>query len=287
VPGWKTGVNFQYARLFGAAFARHYGVPDPRRTERFLHLSEMVEQGLVHEVWFLAYQRQLGAPFECVEVKQAYDAAFKKIAGRSVQAGNGGDPGQPFIGRSLRILFVNAERGPGCALESYGHSMEGLAHSSAIPYFRRYFYEYAGFDLDRRYGLPFGSLYGRGPHPVSYPEPGALSYRGKDGQPRLLRAYEPIGGNVHFPPNGRQDYDLDNPQPVRSTIESWRLGNGAGGKDLAALWTPKAYERYRALASDCMGPWLVYWWQNMPGADGAARDDEKQPLKCWWPFLFY
>ena len=56
-------------------------------------------------------------------------------------------------------------------------------------------------------------------------------------------------GNVHFTPNGRFDYDLDNPERGLSTIETWR--------------------------------------QNMPGLDNTALDDEGRAMKSWWPFLFY
>lgn len=287
VPNWKDGqINFQYSQLFGPKFAEYYGYADPKQPGRFLTLKELVDAGTVHEVWFLAQQRQLGAPYESVEVKQAYDERFRKIPGVSKQAGNGGDPGQPFIGRSLRILFINAERGPGCAMESLGHSMEGMAHSNVIPYFRRYFYEYAGFDLDRRFGVPFKSLY-EAPKPLDYPNPTTLRYRDKSGKDVEVSPFYIIGGNVHFTPNGRKDYDLDNPQPVMSTIEDYRIGSRPGGKDLAKEWGVETYRRYRGLAHDCMGPWLVYWRQNMPGYRSPARDADGKPMKNWGVFLFY
>jgi len=287
VPDWKEGINFQYAQLFGPKFAAYYGYTEPGRPGGFLSLKDLVDRGIVHEVWFLALQKQLGAPYESVEVKQAYNADFSKRAGVSVQAGNGGDPGQPFIGRSLRILFINAERGPGCAMESLGHSMEGMANANAIPYFRRYFYEYAGFDLDKRFKLPFNSLYARGDKPVSYPDPHTLVYQDRTGRPVEVHDFYVIGGNVHFTPTGRQDYDLDNPASVMSTIEDYRVGSGPGGKDLAKEWNVRSFKRYNDLAPDCMGPWLVYWRQNMPGYRNRAKDDRGRPMKNWWPFLFY
>src|SRR5262249_30605918 len=156
--------------------------------------------------------------FESIEVKQAYDESLHKLPGQSVQAGNGGDQGQPFIGRSLRILFINAERGPGCAMESLGHSLEGMANCNAIPYFRKYFREYAGFDLDKRFGLPFDSLYGRGDVKLSYPAPTTMLIL-RNGQEQRIENYVPAGNSVHFTPNSRGDYDLDNPETVMSTIE--------------------------------------------------------------------
>jgi hypothetical protein len=287
VPDWKEGINFQYSQLFGPKFAEHYGYKNPERPGRFLTLAELVERGIIHEVWFLALQRQLGSPYESVEVKQAYDERFRKLPGISKQAGNGGDEGQPFIGRSLRILFINAERGPGCAMESLGHSFEGMSNSGAIPYFTRYFREYAGFDLDKRYGTPFDSLYAKGPVPVDYPDPHTMVYTDAAGKRVAVRDYRVTGGNVHYTPSGRRDYDLDNPQAVMSTIEDYRLGSGPGGKDQAKEWTVQVFKRYNQLANDCMGPWLVYWRQNMPNSRSGARDDQGKPMKNWWVFLFY
>lgn len=289
VPGWRgRGFgNFRYAELFGGRFADRYGVDDPDRPGRRLTLKGLVDRGLVHEVWMLCVHPAEGGPYETVEVKQAYDARFRKVPGRSVQAGNGASHDQPFLGRSLRILFFNVERGPGCALESLSHSMEGMARSGAVPYFRRYFNEYAGFDLKERYGLPFDSLYGRPPGTeLAYPAPATLEYTWR-GERRTLSGYVPVGGNVHFMPSGRRDYDLENPAVVMSTIESFRLRNGPDGRDRAEPWTAAKIDRYRRLADDCMGPWLVYWRQNMPGPGNHAVDDDGRPMRNWWPFLFY
>jgi hypothetical protein len=286
VPNWKEGINFQYHRLFEPEFTKLYDIPDPKDPGRLLSLKELVDQGIIHEVWFLAYQGQFGSPYESVEVKQAYDKVFRKLPGQWKQAGNGGDEGQPFIGRSLKILFINVERGPGCAMESLGHSLEGMARCDAIPYLKPYFEEYGGFDLDKKYGTPFDSLYGRNGSVLNYPDPTTLEYTW-NGEKRTVHPYIPVGGNVHFVPNGRQDYDMENTQPVLSTIEHYRMRDGKDGKDQSELWTPKVFDRYRQLANDCMGPWLVYWRQNIPGLHNRSKDDHGKPMKNWWPFLFY
>ncbi|MGI8924119.1 MAG: hypothetical protein ACR2HJ_08805 [Fimbriimonadales bacterium] len=285
VPNWTEGINFQYSRLFTNEFTRQYDIDDPSNRSRDLSLSELVNRGIINEVWFLAYHGKYGSPFESIEVKQVYDEQFRKVKGKSVQAGNGGDEGQPFIGRSLRILFINVERGTGCAMESLGHSFEGMSNSRAIPYFTKYFREYAGFDLDKEYGLPFDSLYARNGNEMNYPSPTTMSFTWEGAQ-RSVTNYVVAGGNVHFPPNGRRDYDTDNMQPVMSTIEHYRMHDD-NGKDKATLWTPKVFDRYRKLAPDCMGAWVVYWRQNMPGYRNKAKDDAGNPMKNWWPFLFY
>jgi hypothetical protein len=232
----------------------------------------------VNELWLLADHTERTAPWETVEVKRTYDAAFQPV-GVAFDAGNSGEHSAPWIGRSLRVLFVNFARGTGCAMESLGHSLERMATCGAIPYYERYFREFAMLDLDRRYGLPFESLYLN--NPVAYPEPTTLQYR-SGWRRRRLEDYVPAGGNVHFMPNGRFDYDLDNRDPVLSTIESWRQPGGQ-----PRPWTPAVLDRYGDLAPDCMGRWVVYWRQSMPGLGNTARDDDGRPMKNWWPFLFY
>lgn len=268
LPRAADGISFDHGPLF------------EMRLLDGLKLEGLVERGLVHEVWFLMQHTARSSSWETVEVKQRYDESFAKT-GHTRGAGNSGEHSAPWIGRSLRILFFNFERGVGCAMESLGHSLEHMATCGAIPYYQRHFTRYAMLDLDRRFGLPFDSLYARGPHPVAYPTPTTLQYR-RGWRKRKLQDYIVAGGNVHFLPNGRLDYDLGNEAPVLSTIESWRQPD-----EEARPWTPQALERYRDLAPDCMGRWVVYWRQNMPGLDNTALDDASRPMKNWGPFLFY
>jgi hypothetical protein len=260
-PRTADGVGFDYAALHEL------------RLLDGLTLDGLTERGLVNEVWLLADHTAHSAPWETVEVKRAGD-------GFARDAGNSGPHDAPWLGRSLRILFVNFARGVGCALESLGHSLERMFTCGALPDYERLFREFAMLDLDRRFGLPFESLYlCRGP--VDYPTPSTLRYR--DGlRRRVVRDYVVAGGNVHFLPNGRDDYDLDNRAPVLSTIETWRQPG-----EVARPWTPDVLERYRDLAPDCMGRWLVYWRQCMPGLGNTALDDDGRPLRNWWPLLFY
>jgi len=284
----EPDINCDYGGFFSEQFAEYIGVRDPKNKRRFLRLDELVDRGYVHEVWFTAAATGDFRCLECVELKPVYDELFRRIPGKYVQAGNGGDPDQKWTGRSVRINCINHDRGIGCAMESLGHSMEGLAYSGAIPYFTRYFHEYAGFDLDKRYNLPFNSFYplwgeGKG---IRYPDPHtAIVTDGK--QTWKIENYVAAGGNVHFPPNARRHYDLNNTEPVMSTIEDWRIGSAPGGKDIAKPWTCEVLKRYAELAPDCMGRWLVYWWQNMPGLNNRSKDDDGRPMKNWWVFWFY
>ena len=287
-PGITNRFNIDYNGFFSENIAREIGVNDPKQPGRFLRLDELVAGGYVHEVWFFAETTPDVIAYECVEEKPQYDEHFVRQENKFVQAGNGGDPDQKWTGRSVRLGFINASRDIGCFMESLSHSVEGTADSGAIPYFTRYFHEFAGHDLKKRFQLPFDSFYalwGATNH-IDYPDPhtAVITWRGKEFR---IEEYLAFGGNVHFPPNGRRDYDMENTVPVLSTIEDWRIGSGPGGRDLAIPWTNERFVRYRKLAPDCMGAWLVYWRQNLPGLENRQRDDQGIPMKNWWPFLFY
>ena len=289
VKDWKEGNDFDYAALHSEQFAKYYGFADPEHAGRFLTLRELLDAGTVNELWFVARQGDVGGPFECVEQKPVYDEQFTRVGSEHRQCGNGGDENEPWEGRSLRVNYICYDRGIGCAMEDLGHSFECTAHARVIPWFTRYFYEFAGFDLDKRFGLPVDSLYAvdaDGKDKASYPDPHTLVVL-HAGQELRVENYVASGGNVHFPPNARRDYDLDNPAPVLSNIEHWRRFDGPDGKDLAIEFTPARFAKYADLAPDCMGPWLVYWRQNVPGLDNKSLDDERIPMKNWWPFLFY
>ena len=71
-------------------------------------------------------------------------------------------------------------------------------------------------------------------------------------------------------PNGRHHDDLDNRAPVLSTIETWRQPESrsrARGRRTSSSATGTSQP-------DCMGRWVVYWRQNMPGLDNTALDDD-------------
>ena len=287
-PHVKEGINCDYNAFFGDKMAKMIGVRDPKDPARFLRLDELLDKGFVHEVWFTAAATGEWVCLESVELKPVYDAQFHKVPGKVVESGNGGDPDRKWTGRSVRINCLNHDRGIGCGLENLSHSFEGMAHGNAIPYFTKYFNEFAGFDLDTRFSLPFNSFYplwgeGKG---ISYPDAHtAVVTDGK--QTWTLKNYVAAGGNVHFPPNARKHYDQENSALVMSTIEGWRQGGGPGGKDIAKPFSAATLNKYAPLCPDCMGKWLVYWRQNIPGLDNKSKDDNGKPMKNWWPFLFY
>ena len=280
--------KLDYNAFFSQDYAKNYGYEDPKQPGRYLRLDELVDQGFVHEVWFMADQVKGFGVYESVEEKPIYTERFARIPGKFVQAGNGGDSGQKWTGRSVRIGFINVTRGIGCFLESLSHSFEGTSSSKAIPYFTKYFEDYAGYNLKKKWGLPFNTFYDV-PYDrkrVEYPAPDELKIQWKE-QAIVITNYLATAGNVHWPPNARGHYDLENTNAVLSTIEDWRIGSGAQGADVKKPFTNAAFARYRKMAPDCMGAWLIYWRQNMPGLDNLQKDDTGKPMKNWWPFLFY
>ncbi|HOJ73247.1 MAG TPA: hypothetical protein PK458_00430 [Phycisphaerae bacterium] len=280
-----------YSAFYSDAFARFYGFADPKNNRRYRNLHELIEEGVVHELWFYAiHEYEVGWPaFEVIEIKQCYDENFKRIEGKYVPAGNGHDDSMPWSGRTFRMAFFNPHRGPGCAMENFAHGLEAIARSRAIPYFSKYFNEYAELNLNRKYGMPFKSLYEM-PYGekdvVNYPSQTSLEVKYK-GEKHVIDPYVAVGGNAHWPPGGRHHYDLNSPFTVSSTIESYRMGNGPDGKDRVADFNKDQFAQFKSTAPDCMGPWLVFWRQCMPGLDNKAKDDDGKPMKNWWPFLFY
>jgi hypothetical protein len=282
-----------YAALFSDEFAPNLGFPDPRTPGRFLNLSELANDGWVHELWFYAIH-DADDPWpgnETCEFKQAYDDDGRPIDGKHVPAGNGHDRTMPWIGRSFRVAFFNPHRGPGCSMENFGHTMEWIANSQAIPYYHKYFYEFADFALDKRCNLPFATFYNtsydrESGDEMKYPRPDRLEVmrRGKtyEVDPFIL-----TGGSAHFPPGARWHYDLDSPFTVLTTLETYRTRAVPEAKDEPREFNREKFLRYKDVAPDCMGQWIVYWFQSMPGLDNRCIDAEGRPMKNWWPFLFY
>jgi len=282
-----------YSQFYNDAFARFYGFADPhvKHQRRYLNLHELVNAGLVHEVWFYCvHDHSEGWPArEVIELKQYYDEKCRPIPGKYGPAGNGHSPTMPWSGRTVRMAFFNPHRDIGCALENFAHGLEGIANYNAIAYYRKYFNEYAELDLNTRHQTPFRCFYdlpynARDAVVITGKTSRKVNYRGKE---VVLDPYISIGGNVHFMPNARHHYDLDSPHVVSSTMENYRLRNGPDGKDLVTDFTVDKFKMFEDVAPDCMGRWTVYWRQCMPGLGNQCVDDDGKPMKNWWVFLIY
>jgi len=281
-----------YGAFFSAAFASHYGYSNDAGGH--YTLCELIDRGLVNELWFIGSgDVPDSAAYESLESKQRYNVSHNKLDGSFDRcAGNGCfDVSVPVCNRSVRIAFINYNRGGGCFLESLGHSFEGMANNGSLPWLRPYFREFGGFDLDTRYGVPFNSWYACStPGCVTYSNVTATGMSAAwsvGAQTGTIASYLPACGNAHFPPNGRQHYDITNPQSVPSTCAHYRMRDAPDGGDLIDTYSGNTVAGFFTLAPDCTGAWEVYWRQSFPGRQNLARDDAGQPMLNWWPFLYY
>jgi hypothetical protein len=282
--------GFDYERLFTPEYALRYGITDPDDPARTLALCEAVDRGLVHEVWIYGDGDvpDVNAA-EILGLKPFYDENRQRLPGPLNRcAGNGCFDAEDEIpcSRTVRVAFFNNTRGPGCFMESLSHGLESIGawNRDLIPYFNRYFTPFAAHDLDTRYGLPVQSWYGcpYNADCLSYPSETSVQYDLGAAGSGLLDPYDPVCGNAHWPPNARRHYELDSPFTVRTSCAHYRDGSG-----LTEPFSVEDFAPYRSLASDCTGPWLVWWWQNVPGLANRSLDDQGQPMLNWWPFLFY
>jgi hypothetical protein len=299
--GWP---GMDYGGLFTQQFADEMKIADPDNPQHNLRLCELINRGMIHEVWMYADEQSDEATAaagkqkdvsiaEILELKPYYDEQRKRIdADMNRCAGNGCFRDEDEIPvectRTVRIGFMNSSRGPGCYLESLSHGFEsiGAGNPYQIRYLSRYFMPFGNFDLDKRYHADFQSWYQQCPYAkpcLTFPDdPNAASvtYAGKT-QTGTFAPYDPVCGNVHFAPNGRQDYDMKSPATVLTSCETYRQANSQKRE-----FTSEVFKQY-ASVSDCMGPWLVWWRQNFPGLDNLSLDDNGKPMLNWWPFIFY
>jgi hypothetical protein len=115
------------------------------------------------------------------------------------------------------------------------------------------------------------------------------------GSPRAIpymaanaRNFFDVCGDSEFPPNamGRDDFESRTPAPA--VCAHYGMRDAPDGGDLREAYS---FDTLASLAtrytSDCGAPWQVYWRQSMPGLDNLAIGADGEPMKNWWPFLFY
>lgn len=251
-----------------------------------LDLCAEFANGDAHEVWL--HMNGDHDPYECPDgtmrqpgfaeileakpIRDAKGAAKPGVFERC--AGNGCLGARDFAafkacGRTVRVLYINSTRGPGCAIHSAGHGFEWMARSEATgPALWDAFEKFGNFDLQERFATPFRDWYAcEGADCITFTGPNSLTWKVK-GDTGTIASFDQGCGNVHFAPNARAHYD-ENDSEVLSTCETW--GDPAGAKPRA--FSKKSYAKYEPLAPDCGGAWQVYWRQSFP--------------KKWWPYLFY
>jgi len=291
-----AGATADYAQFFNQTFANLYAFPDPNNPSHNLTLCELADRGIVHEVWVLGSGDVTDAGFaEVLESKQKYSAFGSKLAGSFNRcAGNGCFRADvPVCGRSIRIGFVNYNRGPGCYMHSLGHGMESAMGQDIFTPMQKWFLPFAAFNLDTKYGLPFTSTYGpncASGSCISYPTPthGVFQF---DGATYNVDPFDTVCGNVHFPPNGVANYDYFGPAQVRSSCTGFGRHGGSGGADaneliggsVALPWSVAPYTQF----NDCGGEFLTWWYQNMPMFGSGQTFTDGTKMKSAWPYLYY
>jgi hypothetical protein len=289
-------MRFDYAGLFRASYAPNLGFPDPAHPGQFLDLCTLVNQGAVNELWVVGSgDVPDAAALEVGGTMQNYTASGNKIPGSFSRCANGCvDDDVPFCGRTIRIGFVNYNRGPGCFLHSKGHDVES-GFEISVPSLGEWFRPFARFDLDTRYGLPFSNFYGLGcasPPCISYPSPTHGHFLFQGATAFDVDPFDPVCGSVHFPPNGVQDYDyFDAAVQVQSSCSGFGRHAGPAGADVSALiggsaalpWNTTAFAQF----GDCGGEFLVWWYQNMPGQASGQTFADGRKMKSIWPYMFY
>ncbi|MBI5517978.1 MAG: hypothetical protein HY909_29670 [Deltaproteobacteria bacterium] len=280
-----------YARLFSEDFAQHYGFPDEAGRPRTL--CDLFERGDVNELWLVGSGDVASdaAAYEVLEYKQRYDARGNRVPGSfDPAAGNGSFDARVRPCRvSVRVGFVNYNRGPGCFLESQAHGVESVGRRGVVPAFSRWFVPFAGFDLDARHGLPVRSFYDVQctTRPcISYPAPDVLELEHRGRRYRVEPYHAPCG-NAHYPPNGVRDYDIQSTTEVLSTCGGFGQRDRCGQEPAPVALTHAAWRAYRALAGDCDGPFLVWWFQSMPGHGSGRAHADGGPMLSPWPYLYY
>lgn len=281
--------GFDYEALFTSDFAALMDLRDPDRPDDGpLDLCTAIDRGLLHEIWVYGDGDQPDvSAAEILEQKPAYDVDGNPTGAVNRCAGNGCFDEEDDIpcARTVRVGWVNGTRGPGCFLESLGHGVESIGawNEDVVPAFSRHFIPFANYRLDERYGVPADSWYAC-PYDrpcLAYPTTTSVAYV-LDAGSGEIEDYDAACGNVHWPPNGRAQYDLLNAAPVLTSCDHY--GDGTGEK---TEFTNAAFESYRELAPDCMGPYLVWWRQRWPGPHTAKLADDGTPMKSWWPYLYY
>ena len=150
----------------------------------------------------------------------------------------------------LIVMGFNYERDVACAVEDFGHRAESIMKEvygrwnwrPSIPSAPNNWELYSAFD-----GVSNGSTH---------------------------------VGNVHFPPNGRKDYDWANPASVKSYHKEWQYypnirkneDEGAKGEIMdCSAW-----------GCNHLG-WFKFWFSHFPNFQGINKKDGK--LNNWWHYF--
>lgn len=150
----------------------------------------------------------------------------------------------PMLDKTYTVFHYNYGRGAAEAVENHTHQIEHL-----LNYID-------GRDFTPREAWHKLLFWGK--------------FVGSDVSHKIIR---PGCGWTHYPPNAEQDYDWANRRYVTTDIEDWRPdGRGKKRKLNCERWKCDALT------------WLVYWMQNIPGANNDL-EYQGRSLSNWWWFV--
>ncbi|MES1209612.1 MAG: hypothetical protein ABUS79_27050 [Pseudomonadota bacterium] len=289
LPTTSTG-EFDPTALFTARFNDRYGFADPSAPSSSLSLCQLFEQGLVNEVWIQDGEPDVRRAPLNVERKQAYDGSGVAIPGMFLPCvGGAGCLNQIVCGVTVRMAHLDSARGAGCDLQVRGWGIDAMW--DALPAAGEVARAFLNADFDQRFGVQFASFADicdlAGDQCVAYPSQTVATGSYADGTNWRINPFRQGCGSSRFPPNARAYGDFVNGAPVQSRCAGFRLGGGQDGGDVYAAYTSSTVAAQESAFPDCGGGWQIYWRQSMPGAGNQARDANGNPLKNWWPYLYY
>jgi len=160
----------------------------------------------------------------------------------------------PSCTELLSIMGLNYERDLACALESYGHRFESTMMQV-----------YGWWDYDNKSSLSQLTTWEK------YSAYGIRYAKYESDKSQV--------GNVHFPPNGKQDYDFGNETYITSYVDEWLNYPHIRGKESKSV---NRTEWGNPEGSWQLG-WMKYYLSHLPHYKGINPNDGK--LNNWWHYV--
>jgi len=300
----SDGTHIDYSQLYNQTFANYIGIKDPANPSRNLSLCELLQKGIMNELFLAIDNSEPNLAPEIIEYKQMYDNNDHALTGQfDPGAGNGyfspsADlPEARACGRSLRVDFLEMNNGTDGALHVLTHNYEHLG--TAIPNIEVFYAALFNRDFSTRFHTTFNSWYdlsvnGAEGQFLSYPTNQSVAWTCTPGRfcgapSGVISPFTQGCGNSHYPPNARGSYDYTNTVTVLTRCEHYGLHDGPGGKDLTSPYNVQTLANMTAQYGNDIngGAWQLYLFQSIPGYGSRATTDDGVHIKNFWPYLYY
>jgi len=202
--------------------------------------DKMRDNNEIHEVW--VFSHPLSGMYE------------SNMMGKDAFWLNSSPTPNPTCTDLLSTMFINYERDIACALESYGHRFESTMSQV-----------YGWWNFDNKSNLSQLTNWER------YSAWGIKYKKFENGKAQV--------GCVHFPPNGKSDYDFGNETYIQSYADDWLNYPCLRGADARNV---NRTEWGNPEGSWQLG-WMKYYLSHMPHYKGINPNDGK--LNNWWNYV--